>query len=470
MKYIQFDSIFSNGQWVTPGIVGIDDHGKIVYVGKNLDQSFLVEKIPGWAIPGFINGHSHAFQYAMTGITEYLPKAGVHDDFWSWRETMYQLALAMEPDEIEKIATMLYAEMLRHGYTSVVEFHYLHHDPLGKPYQNPSEISLRLIAAAQKAGIQLILVPVLYQLGDFFTEAKPRQRRFIFKEMDNYFKLLETLEKYRLSNAADPSNFSLGLGIHSLRAVAGEIAEKVFSLPIGGPRHMHLAEQRKEVETCQNALGMSPTRWVLEHLDVDSQYYFTHCTHSTPSEIEELTQRQAHVVLCPSTEGNLGDGFFPLGSLLRASPKNGVRGGFLIGTDSHIGLNPLEELRWLDYTQRLLGEKRNPLCQNAQDESALILLAALARSRTYSGDSNNLSIGDSLDCIVLKKDHPIFVGKDRARTLSVLVYCGDPSVYAGIMRRGQWIVVEGRHLKYDEILSEYKVGMKSLFSRVEDEF
>jgi formimidoylglutamate deiminase len=460
MKYLQFDSILSDGRWITPGFVEIDQNGYITKLADSPSKGRPVEYIPGWAIPGFCNGHSHAFQYAMAGMTEYLPQAAVHDDFWSWRETMYQVALTMEPDDVEKTAAMVYGEMLRLGYTSVVEFQYLHHDTQGKPYQNSAEISIRLVAAAQKAGIRLILVPVFYQLGDFESPPQERQRRFVFKDVDQYFNLLETCKK----ELASYPDISLGLGIHSLRAVPPELAQKVFSYPLIGPRHMHLAEQQKEVNTCKTVLGVSPTQWVLDHLDLNENYYFTHTTHATPAEVKELARRKAHVVLCPSTEGNLGDGFFPLIDFLKGeSPQ---RGGFLLGSDSHVGLNPLEELRWLDYIQRLRLEKRNPLCHQDGDESSNILFSALARAREHSGDPNQLRVGDLLDCLVIDKDHPIFAGKKMERLLSVLVYCADPSVFKAVLRRGQFLVKEGRHRMGDTLVKDYLLIQKKLQNKI----
>ena len=499
MKYIQFDSIFSQGRWITPGIVELDASGRIVRVTS--DTALLshcppaaqhglqhleehadttsakqtlhdlprqprperpIERIPGWAIPGFCNGHSHAFQYAMTGITEHRPQAAALDDFWSWRETMYQVALAMDPDELEDTAAMLYGEMLRYGYTSVVEFHYLHHDQQGKTYQHPAEMSLRLMAAAKQSGIRLILVPVLYQKGGFQTPPTQRQRRFIFKEIDAYFALLEDCKKAVIH--AKDADISLGLGVHSLRAVDPEMVLKVFSHAFAGPRHMHLAEQRKEVDACKHILGVSPTRWVLDQLHIDDRTFLTHSTHSTREEVRELAGRQGNVVLCPSTEGNLGDGFFPLVDFLtREASKSG---GFLLGSDSHMGLSPLEELRWLDYTQRLRLEKRNPLCQADGDDSARVLFDALARGRRGCGDPNDLAPGDLLDCVVVQPDHPIFCGKPEERRLSVLFYCGDPTVYQGVMRRGRWLVVHGRHVRHNTLTAAYARAQVRLAQKV----
>lgn len=460
MRYLQFDGIFSDGRWISPAVVEVDPQGYIRRLFDSPQGCEPLERIPGWAIPGFCNGHSHAFQYAMAGITEYLPKASVHDDFWSWRETMYQVALTMGPEDIEKTAAMVYGEMLRHGYTSVVEFQYLHHDTKGHPYQNPAELSFRLASAAQTAGIRLILVPVFYQLGDFQSPALERQRRFVFKDVDQYFDLLEICKKELVS----PPDVTLGLGIHSLRAASPEMAQKVFSYPHKGPRHMHLAEQRKEVETCKRVLGVSPTRWVLDHLELDGNYYFTHTTHGTPTEVRELARRKAHVVLCPSTEGNLGDGFFPLLDFLKV--ESDQEGGFLLGSDSHIGLSPLEELRWLDYAQRLRCEKRNPLCLRDQDDSGMVLFAALARGREHSGDANQLRAGDLLDCVVIDGNHPVFVGKNMERLLSVLVYCADPSVFHGVMRKAQWVVKDGRHLNRDSLVHDYQLIQKNLQNKI----
>lgn len=456
MSYYQFEMLYSAQKWLQPAFVKTNSSGIITSLSNTFDPTYgeALQKINGLAIPGFCNGHSHAFQYAMGGLTEYLPQLGVHDDFWSWRETMYKVALSLNPDQMEAIAAMVYGEMLRFGYTSVVEFHYLHQNQDGNSYQEPAELSLRLMNAANKAGIKLLLVPVLYQQGNFKTPPFPRQRRFILPTMDSYLKLVETCR----SKAPTYQDCSIGTGIHSLRAVDPKAAQELFNLKDPAPRHLHIAEQRREVEEATRHLGQSPTQWLLDSVDLDSRYFLVHGTHSTPGEVEMLANRGANLVLCPSTEGNLGDGFFPLLPFLKDSSK----GSFLLGTDSQINLNPLEDLRWLDYVQRLRVEKRNPVCKMGGDESATVLWQSLQRARIAAGDPNSLMVGDCLDALVINTDHPLFFGKPSDHWPSVLVYSGDPSVFEGTMRRGEWIVRHGKHRHFNTLATTYKKTMEQL--------
>ncbi|MBK5279821.1 MAG: amidohydrolase family protein, partial [Bacteroidia bacterium] len=215
MKFYLFNSLLLNNGWLTPAYVGVDSEGIVRYL-KNIppEESVALESVPGFVVPGFQNAHSHAFQYAMAGLAENHP-VGIDDDFWTWREAMYQCALTVDPDHAEAIAAILYGEMLRHGYTHVAEFHYLHHDKDGKPYSNLAEMGERMIAAAKTAGIKITLVPVFYQKGGFGLNPQPRQRRFISKTVDDYFNLLEA-SKLVLKNY---SNARLGFSVHSLRAV-----------------------------------------------------------------------------------------------------------------------------------------------------------------------------------------------------------------------------------------------------------
>ncbi len=460
MGYYRFELLWSDQKWFQPAFVKTDAHGIITEVSSTPDQTWPTPpvSIEGWALPGFCNGHSHAFQYAMGGLTESLPEVGVHDDFWSWRETMYKVALSVDPEEVEDLAAMVYAEMLRFGYTSVVEFHYLHQDKKGQSYQDPAELSLRLMTAAQRVGIKLLLVPVLYQKGNFNTPPFPRQRRFIHPSLDAYLDLIASCRSY----ARSMTDIQVGTGIHSLRAVDPAVALEVLNMKDLGPKHLHIAEQRREVQEGIQHLGCSPTRWLLDSVEVNQQFFLVHGTHSTPEEIQDVARRGANLVLCPSTEGNLGDGFFPLLPFLGAGAQ--TRGAFLLGTDSQIGLNPLEDLRWLDYVQRLCKEKRNPVCTLGGDDSATLLWASLQKARVAAGDPNTLKVGDSLDALMINIDHPIFFGKPRDKYFSTLFYCCDSSMFTGTLRRGEWVVRQGVHRDIGKIAASYKKTMNQLLA------
>ncbi|MDJ0842195.1 MAG: formimidoylglutamate deiminase, partial [Acidobacteriota bacterium] len=378
MKTWQFQGILTETGWLLPGWVQLDDTGNILAVGQG-EAPEDAHRIAGYALPGFQNAHSHAFQYAMAGIAEHL--TAPDDDFWSWREAMYRLALSIDPDDMEAIAAMLYAEMVRHGYTSVAEFHYLHHAPDGKPYADPAEMGARLVAAAERAGIRLTLVPVFYQTGDFGKPALPEQRRFIFPDLDAWRGHLEA----SAAVTARSPNAALGGGLHSLRAARPEDVAAIFeAVPQGAPKHIHIAEQTKEVDTCLKVLGKRPVEWLMEHVDLDDTFHLVHATHMTEEETRAVARSGASVVLCPSTEGNLGDGFFNLPTYLAEG------GSFSIGTDSHIGLSPMEELRWLDYGRRLFNRKRNVLCMRAGQDSG-----AIAYGKSLLGGRRAMGHGDA---------------------------------------------------------------------------
>lgn len=243
MKYFSFKGLWQTNKWIIPAYVGVDEKGVIQYLsGEAPPQPAAVESVNGFALPGFQNAHSHAFQFAMAGMAEVHPD-GIDDDFWTWREAMYQCALSVNPDDVEAIASMLYTEMLRHGYTQVAEFHYLHHDQDGKPYSNLAEMGERLVSAAKNAGIKITLVPVFYQKGGFGLAPQPRQRRFISTTSEAYFKLLDASS----TAIKNYEKASLGYSVHSLRAVNLEdIKTTVRQGPTHLPFHIHVAEQKKK--------------------------------------------------------------------------------------------------------------------------------------------------------------------------------------------------------------------------------
>ena len=345
MRTVRFSRLLMQDGWKDNVSLSIDDSGKIISFVSNPPEALI--EIHGPAIPGFINCHSHAFQYAMAGLAENINPH--HDDFWSWREIMYSIARFITPQQLFSIAAMLYSEMLRNGFTHVVEFHYLHHDPSGAPYSQLTEMSEQLLRAAESVGIGITLVPIFYQKGGFGLDPDEAQKRFISGTLEEYSLLVDGCTKL----LAQFENSNIGYGIHSLRAVDPEDVIKCFDkYEAKGPFHLHISEQPKEVEECLNFHGMRPVEWLLNNIDVSENTHLVHATHLVAGEINKIVGSGAHVVLCPSTEGNLGDGIFPF----EAFKKNG--GKYSIGTDSHIGLSPMEELRWLDYQQRLVSNKR----------------------------------------------------------------------------------------------------------------
>ena len=449
-KVFRCESLWTDAGWVDDARIEVDACGTVTRLIPKLESAASeAEDLGGYVIPGFINAHSHAFQYAMGGLAEHLPAGAASDDFWSWRDTMYRLANDVSPDRMEAVATMLYAEMLRHGYTSVVEFHYLHHDHGGVHYENRAEMSARLIAAAQSAGIRLTLVPVLYQRGGFNRPATPQQQRFLSVTLDDYRRLLADA-----ANAGrGVEDVVIGRGVHSLRAAKEEDVKALLRESFHGPFHLHIAEQRKEVDDCLAQWRKRPVAWLLDETPVDRRMNLVHATHIDADETTRLAKSGATVVICPSTEGNLGDGFFPLQDYVAR------KGAFTIGTDSHIGLSPMEELRWLDYGQRLRSERRNPLCNAAGDDSAEILARAVWKGGLSAlGDEETPTFAPKtpFDAVVLDSSHPIFWDKEPARRLAAFIHGGDATAIRTVLRRGKVVVTEGRHVRRDAIVASYR--------------
>ncbi|MEL6942859.1 MAG: formimidoylglutamate deiminase [Bacteroidota bacterium] len=458
MNY-QFKGLLQNEQWIMPAYVKLDAHGKIVEISEKAEDSTTYAEINGFAIPGLQNAHSHAFQYAMVGLTEQHDRSGQRDDFWGWRKAMYQLALSVSPDQMESIASMLYAEMLRHGYTSVAEFHYVHHDQVGNPYNNLSELGERLIAAAKKVGMKVTLIPIFYQKGGFGQAANEEQRRFLSKNIDHYLKLLEasrhSCEFYEGAN--------LAYGVHSMRAVEPSIIKQLNAqMSKELPFHIHVSEQLKEVDASIAYLGKRPVEWLAENIDLNENCHLVHATHLTTAEVEAITKNNTNVVLCPSTEGNLGDGLFSLSHF----QKN--NGNWSIGTDSHIGLNPFEELRILDYGQRLTTHKRDSFCTDDNGNSGLFALnQMIVNGRKAMGNSTNhfFQIGTAFDALILDASTPILGVCSPENLASTIVYASDVSMHLGTMINGEWIVKNGQCTNYQEIKADFVKSLKELKNR-----
>ena len=452
-KIYHFQAVLQHSGWVSPGFVEVDERGRITNISGNPPVTGKpVEVVNGYALPGFQNAHSHAFQFAMAGMAE---KHDVHavDDFWSWREAMYDCALTMDPSQMQAVAAMAYTEMLKRGYTHVAEFQYLHHDKNGRPFDNLSEMSVSLVAAAAIAGIKITLVPVFYQRGGFGREAEPAQRRFIFRDVDDYFRLLSECS----SVVRNVTSARLGFGVHSLRAASTEdILRIVKEGPAGIPFHIHASEQLKEVNDSLAFLKQRPVEWLLNNVDLDDRYHLIHCTHLTDDEVARLGRSGANVVLCPGTEANLGDGIFRLTDFAKHSDH------WSIGTDSHISLNPLEDLRWLDYTQRLTNHKRNTFADGA---------TVLLRSTWYAGRramdlpaENFFEVGKPLDAVVYRGDSPLLNTAGVEHLLPTLVYTADGSSVLGTVVDGEWICRSLRHRHEGEILKDFQRALKDISS------
>lgn len=451
MKYFQFKGLLQSNGWLSPAYVGVDDKGVIQYLSdKAPGEPLSIESVQGYALPGFQNAHSHAFQYAMAGLAEKHAENS-DDDFWSWREAMYNCALSMNPDQMQAVAAMAYAEMVRKGYTHVAEFHYLHHDKNGKPYANLAEMGERIIAAAKDAGIKVTLVPIFYQKGGFGKSPQEKQRRFISKGIDEYFHLLDDTSNAVVKN----SHAHLGFGVHSLRAVEPDTIIETFNQgPKNIPFHLHAAEQLKEIEDSVQYLKARPIEWLLSKLPLNERFHIVHCTHMNDAEVVGLAKSRANAVLCPGTEGNLGDGIFRLTEFKNAG------GQFSIGTDSHISLNPLEDLRWLDYAQRMTTHKRNTYSDGAK---------ALVNTTLHSGrmamgniQSEYFSIGSALDAVIYDAKSPLLSSENISHKLSAIVYTSDTSDVLGTLVDGRWVVHGGKHIHGDDLRKPFKSTINSI--------
>src|SRR5262245_26678295 len=340
------------------------------------------------AVPGMASLHSHAFQRGMAGLAE--TRGNVADTFWTWRETMYRFALAMTPEEAEAVATLLYVEMLEQGFTRVGEFHYLHHDRDGRPYGNLAEMAERIVAAAAATGIGLTLLPTFYAHGSFGGAAPhDGQRRFICS-VDLFAKLMAAARE--AARALPGTN--LGIAPHSLRAVAPEELLHIVPLAEGGPVHIHAAEQVREVEDCVAWSGRRPVQWLLDHAEVDDRWQLVHATHMTADETSRLAASGAVAGLCPITAANLGDGGVPAEAYLAAGGAMGI------GTDSNVMIDAAEELRLMEYAQRLTYRRRNVLASSGRPSVGGTLFGKAVQGGARAlGVEGGLAVGAPADLV-----------------------------------------------------------------------
>lgn len=391
------------------------------------------DAVEGLVIPGIANAHSHAFQRALVGHTE---ARGPHadDNFWSWRTQMYRLANAITAEQLHSIASQLYSEMVSFGYTSVAEFHYLHESDSGPG--RSLEMFSALERAAGDSGIRLTYVPILYERSGFDSD-RPRGEQFRFA-----MKIEEYIEHYEQVSESSNSTVIVGLGAHSLRAVHDESLAKLASLAIrdGCPMHIHISEQTAEVEQCVEHHNARPIEWLLQEFPVDSNWCLVHATHASDQELESLAKTQAIVCLCPTTEANLGDGIFPLNTWLDHD------GRIAIGSDSHMGVNPFEELRWIEYEQRLLSRSRNVAdFEDTHIGRGLFQSVVQGGALACGHRIHHLSPGSYADLVTLDANHPVLMGHDSDSILDALVFAGYSLPIDRVMVGGEWYVTNGVH-------------------------
>jgi formimidoylglutamate deiminase len=443
----QARQLWHDAGWRGDVAFAVDDRGRITQA-----QGGTPQYLDGWVLPGMPNLHSHAFQRAMAGLAE---RRGPSDDsFWTWRETMYAFAACIDPDTLQAIAAQLYVEMLKAGYTQVCEFHYLHHRPDATPYAQPEAMSLALIEAAREAGIALTLLPVLYMSGGFDGRPlSPRQRRF-GHDVDSYLRLLTTLRKL------ESEDLRVGVALHSLRAIPEQAWRGVVEHEAlkTGPVHIHIAEQIGEVQDCLATRGARPVEWLFDHASIDKRWCLVHATHLTESETAQIARSGAVAGLCPTTEANLGDGLFPLARYLDA---NGVIG---IGSDSHISISPVEELRWLEYGQRLNTRHRNVAARHAGESVGETLWRAALRGGAQAADLpiGTLGEGARADLIVLDQDSPLLAARDSRSAMDSFLFAGNAPMVRNVMAGGKWVVRDFQHRDEARIAARYRSAVERL--------
>lgn len=459
MPDLLFDLALLPGGWARDVRVEVSAGGDFGEILPGGDPEGT-RRVAGAVVPGIPNVHSHAFQRAMAGLTECGGTAEY--GFSSWRERMYAFLERLTPEDVRVVASQLYAEMLRHGYTAVAEFHYLRNDPRGRPYAVPHEMALRLHEAAAATGIGLTLLPTLYRVADFGADAPlAEQRRFI-----------ATVDEILCDGAAlgrvvaGDGNRRVGLALHSLRAVPpGELSEAVAALEAtdpAAPIHIHLAEQVSEVRACLSWSGATPVEWLLDHAPVDARWCAVHATHMSADETRALASSGAVAGLCPTTEANLGDGVFPLASYLVAGGRWGV------GSDSHVSASPAADLRMLEYSQRLTMRERNiaggreapdlaTTTRGVHSTGRALLEGAWAGGAQASGRPlGAIRPGFRADLVVLDTDHPALVGRDGDQLLDAWIFSGEDTPVRDVMVGGAWVVEGGRHRKREEIAAAYR--------------
>jgi formimidoylglutamate deiminase len=438
--------------WADAVVVEVDATGDIVSVQAG-GSPRVAQRLGGWVVPGMPNLHSHAFQRAMAGMAEHAGGAG-NDDFWSWRETMYALAARLSPDSLRAVAAQLYSEMLSAGYTSVCEFHYVHHQADGSPYAPVTAMSDALIAAALDTGIGLTLLPTLYQTGGFDGRAlAPRQRRFAH-DLDGFVAVVETLR------TRESAQVAVGLALHSLRAVPEDSLRTVLAAEIArsGPIHIHIAEQLLEVDDCLRERGERPVAWLLDRFDVDPRWCLVHATHLSDDERKAFADSGAVAGLCPTTEANLGDGLFALREWLD------VGGAIGIGSDSHISVSPIEELRWLEYGQRLRRLKRNVVADARQPASgrALWTEATVGGAQASGRRIGAIQVGHRADLVALDEALPVLAELRPEQVLDAAIFAGNANPIRHVVCGGRWLVRDGVHESAPRFESDFRQALRAL--------
>ena len=410
------------------------------------------EHVPGIAIPGMPNLHCHAFQKGMAGLAE--RRGPAHDSFWTWREVMYRFLRVLSPDDVEAIAAYAYMDMLESGFTAVGEFHYLHLDPEGRPYNDVAELMARIAAAVNETGIGVTLLPSFYAHGGFGgAPPTPGQRRFI-TDPDTFLRLVERAHEI----AATLPDAHVGIAPHSLRAVTPDALRVVLDAVTSGPIHIHAAEQTQEVNDCIASLGARPVEWLIANAGVDARWCLVHATHMTDDETQALAGTGAVAGLCPLTEANLGDGIF------NAEQYITERGRFGIGSDSNIELDAAAELRQLEYNQRLRQRARNVLALREGESVGRRLYAdvLIGGAQALGRTIGSIKLGQRADIVVLDAEHPDLAGSTRDLWLDKYIFVASRRLVRTVFVGGAKVVDAGTHKAHAAIADRYRRTMARL--------
>ena len=438
--------------WASDVRLEVSPEGMLTRIQVNADRQGA-EVVSGPLLPGMPNLHSHAFQRAMAGLAEVA--GNPNDSFWTWRDLMYRLVGRITPQQLGVIARQLYIEMLKGGYTSVAEFHYVHQDLTGKPYADPAELAVQISQAASSVGIGLTLLPVLYSHSGFGGQAPNEgQRRFIHST-ESYLDLQARLQPI----LASQSSQRLGLCFHSLRAVTPEQIRAVLAASDPHcPVHIHIAEQQKEVADCLSWSGRRPLQWLYENTPVDNRWCLVHATHAEPDEVALMANSGAVAGLCLTTEANLGDGIFPAVDYIAQGGRWGI------GSDSHVSLSVVEELRWLEYGQRLRDQRRNRLYRSDQPMVGRTLMdAALAGGAQALGQEiGALEVGKRADWLVLDGNSPYIATATGDAILNRWLFAGGDRQIRDVAVAGRWVIREGRHVDEERSAQAFAQVLKAL--------
>jgi formimidoylglutamate deiminase len=454
MSDLFFDSALLPTGWAHDVRIGVDSGGWISAVDTDTTPRGA-RHVPGIAVPGVPNVHSHAFQRAMAGLTEHGSPMG--DSFWSWRRRMYGFLRTLDPEGVEAIAAQLFVELLRRGFTSVAEFHYLRNDRDGAQFADPVEMARRVLRAGVDTGMGLTILPTLYTASDFGgAEPEHEQRRFActVEELVGDIAVLGA--------GASAGTVRVGLALHSLRAVPPDAlavaVEAARGMDPSIPIHIHVAEQEREVERAVEWTGSRPVAWLLDHAPVDQHWCLIHATHLDEHEVKRVAASRAVVGLCPTTEANLGDGIFPLSAFQEQA------GRWAVGTDSHVGRGPAGELRMLEYGQRLHTRTRNVAAGPHHRSSARTMLdAAWKGGASASGRRiGAFTPGARADVVVLDADHPALLGRSEDDALGSWIFSGDDTPVRDVFTGGHQVIRDGRHASEEQVRQRYAAVVRTL--------